>query len=127
MTDKAKSVLYFFSYLEILWGIWVIAGFYNNLPFAQSLNKAIYPISTFGFMLVVLGIISLFLGRKDIWYFVILVSTPITFLGLLFIQRMLDNPSIWGNFATITSTGIFSAMYAGRLFGSIPKIPLTKS
>lgn len=125
MTKQENMVLYYFAHMEILWGLWVISGYYNNLPSILAIAKNFpFEIWTVGVFLIIGGLINIIFPHDNMWRYVLLVCLPLTFLGLLFSQRVLESPALWGTFAVITSKGIFSTVYSAQLFGRIKSVNL---
>lgn len=115
MTDREKEVLNFFALVELLTGIWMLSSSINNQNFIRVIS--IYsPIWILGLIFILGGTVVLVTQKRFLLQFIILVSTPLTFLGLVYLQVVYTNPTYWGACIITLLSGIYSAIYAGKIF-----------
>lgn len=120
MSKEERFVLYFLCFLEFVWGLWLVVSVINQREFIISISfSRPNTMMLLGMMMMGGAMVSLFLTHRSIVIFIVLVTIPTTFLGLLFLQKIFANPPVWQNFVIITSVGIFGAIYAGTVFGKI--------
>ena len=119
IVEKSKyDVLDFFAGIELLLGIWMVSPTINNVNFIRVIH--IYsPLWILGVIFIIGGVFQLAVKQQSFWRFVILTSTPLTFFGLVYLQVVSIIPSFWGATIVTLMAGIFSAVYAGKIFSKV--------
>lgn len=120
MSKVEIEVLKVFALIELLTGIWMISSSINNYNVIRVLR--IYsPLWLLGVIFVIGGTVELVAAKNNLWRYILLVSTPITFLGLVYVQIVYTNPTYWGACIITLIVGIYAGIYAGKVFPN-PKV-----
>lgn len=114
MTRLETQVLNFFAGVQILIGIWMISNPYNNENVIRVFE--IYsPMWLLGVIFILGGIYCLW-RKKHFWLYVLLVSIPLTFFGLVYLQVALAYTVFTSNVIIFNALGFYSAIFAGQVF-----------
>jgi len=123
MTREERMVLNYLSHIVMVWGIWLIYGIVVHLQSVVSIGNPT-AIIFLGSLFILFAFIALSTGQKYFWGFIILISVPLMFLGLLFVQRAINSPPPvnWSAPVVLLSMGLFSIVYSAQIYGRGPFI-----
>lgn len=115
MTRLEKQTLNFFCFLEILLGVWMISSPLSNENVIRIFE--IYsPMWILGIIYIIGGSFNLWKREKYFWFYVLLVSVPLVFFGLVYLQVSLTLFAFTSNVIIFNAVGLYSAIYAGQSF-----------
>lgn len=122
MTKLEEQVLNSFCILEIILGIWMVSSPINTENIIRIL-ELYSPLWILGVIFIIGGCIKLFTRKKYISLYVALVSIPLTFFGLIWLQFVLTYNVFTINVIVFNFLGLYSAIYAGQVFPKFKKAP----
>lgn len=115
MSQLEKQVLNFFCILEIALGLWMIISPLGNENVIRVI-ELYSPLWLLGIIFILGGAISLFSKKKYFWLYVLLVSVPLSFFGLVFVQVTTKLGIFTSSVIVYNFIGIYSAAYAGQVY-----------
>lgn len=115
-TKKIETqTLDFYAVLVIALGIWMAFSPYNSENFIRVAN--IYsPLWILTVLFTFGGVLNILIKHRYFWVYVLLVSTPLVFLGLVFLQVSLLANVFAPTVIFCIFTGFYSAIRAGQIF-----------
>lgn len=115
MTKLEEQVLNFFCILEISLGFWMISSPLGNADVIHVV-ELYSPLWLLGVIFVLGGFSKLLSKKNYLWAYILLVSVPLTFFGLLSAQIVLTTNVLNSYVIVFNLIGIYSAVYAGQVY-----------
>jgi len=103
--------------------MWMILSSASSANFIRITN--IYsPLWVLSLIFILGGLTNIVLKLKYFWLYVLLVSTPLIFLGFVFLQVAITADVFSSNVILCNFVGVYSAIRAGQIFKRRKSFPL---
>lgn len=111
-----KQTLNFYAILVIILGIWMAFSPYNSKNFVVVVQDVYSPLWILSTLFILGGAINVLLQNRFFWLYVLLVSTPLVFFGLVFLQVSIIADAFAPTVIFSLLIGLYSAIRAGQIF-----------
>lgn len=116
-TEKIETqTLNFYALVEIALGVWMAFSPYNSKNFVLVVSDIYSPLWILSFLFIILGLLNILLNHRYFWLYVLTVSTPLIFLGIVFLQVSIVANAFAPVVILCNMIGIYSAVRAGQIF-----------